>query len=175
MPTKLANKKPVPVERKIFATHLRAVRNKAKLTLKELEALTGLSANYIAAVERCVSNISLESMAKLSHALQVPIYCLLDLRFKPDEWDKVAWKPYEALLHQTHPDPLEKRLLAEKTRHYRKALQLTQAQVDTLADFGEATTSGIERQIGNWTLDTLSRLVSILNVPLYQLFLPVPH
>lgn len=169
---KVATKKPVPAERRIFAGHLRESRKTAGLTLKELEAQIGLSANYIATVERCVHNISLESMVKLSHTLKIPLYCLLNLQFKVDEWDTTTWEPYETLVNAALPHSLEKQLLASKTRAFRTAAGLTQAQIDTLANFGEATTSDIERQAGNWTLDTLSRLVAILHIPLYQLFLP---
>lgn len=88
---KVANKKPIPAERRIFAGHLRESRKTAGLTLKELEAQIGLSANYIATVERCVHNISLESMVKLSHTLEIPLYCLLNLQFKPGEWNDF-WK-----------------------------------------------------------------------------------
>lgn len=173
MPTKLA--KSVPVERKFFAKNLKEARLAKGLTLQELEALTGgISHAYISTVERCLHNISLDYMTTLSHALKVPLYALLNPQLD-SVWsltEDESWTAYEHHVQRVKPASLERHLLGQRIKQFRAAAQFSQSQFDQLAGFHTNTTSLLEREAYNITLDKLPPLTAILRIPLSDIFLP---
>jgi ribosome-binding protein aMBF1 (putative translation factor) len=56
----------VPRQRQIFAANFRRARRKAGLTQRDVHRETGLAQSYICRVEKCLTNISLDNMAKLA-------------------------------------------------------------------------------------------------------------
>ncbi|MCQ4725977.1 XRE family transcriptional regulator [Anaerotignum faecicola] len=57
---------------------IRETRKSKKLTLKDLSDATGLTSSYISQVEREIVDPSISSLRKISAALQVPMFTLLD-------------------------------------------------------------------------------------------------
>lgn len=57
---------------------IREFRKNQKLTIKELAELSGMSISYISQIERGEIDPSLSSLRKIAHAIQVPLYMLLD-------------------------------------------------------------------------------------------------
>jgi len=169
---KLDHKKPVPVERRIFSTNLRAARHYAGLTLHQVVDITTITASFISNVENGNHNVSILSMAQLSQAVQVPLYALLNPSYKPESFNRSEWETYAQLIQAARPEVLELQLLAEKPRYYRKLANLTQAQVDQFAGFRDKTTSDIERHTGNMSLDVIAPLAPVLGIPFYKLFSP---
>lgn len=168
-------KKSLPVERKVFAKNLKEARLFAGYTLQTLSDKTGITVTYISGVERLTYNISLDSMTKLSHAVQVPLYALLNPNFNKF-WDLnnvQEWLSYKNLIDQIKPASLERQLVAENVKRLRKEAGYTQQEVDELS--GYATTSELERQLCNITLDKILPLAHLFGVPLYTIFqLPPP-
>jgi transcriptional regulator with XRE-family HTH domain len=164
--------KPVPVERRIFSTNVKAARKHAKLTLQQVSDITNISLQFISMIEIGNQNVTIHYMAELSYAVEVPLYVLLSPRFKADTFDPKIWEEYAQLVQKAKPDILELKLLAENTRRYRKLVGLTQAQVDQLAGFRNKTTSDIERQGGNMGMDLIIPIAPVLEIPLFRLFEP---
>lgn len=164
--------KPVPVERRIFATNIRASRKLAGMTLQQVSDIASISVPFISMVESGNQNVTVSLMAELSRAVQVPLFILLSPSYKPENFENHIWKAYEKKVQEAEPEILEQRLLAENARHYRKLAGLTQAQVDRWADFREGTTTDIERQTGNMSIDVIAPLAPVLGVPFFKLFEP---
>ena len=61
-----------------FAKNMRYYRRLRKLTLLELQQLTGLTFGYLGEVERLNVNISLDNMEKIVKALDVPLVRMLE-------------------------------------------------------------------------------------------------
>ena len=65
----------------MLGEHVRNIRKKRGITLKELAEKTGLSIGYISQIERDLTDPSLSTLRKLSAALDIPTYlfmgCLL--------------------------------------------------------------------------------------------------
>jgi transcriptional regulator with XRE-family HTH domain len=66
-----------PAERVVFARNFRKAREAARLSQRDVHRLTGLAQSYISEVERCIRNPSLDSMIKLAHVVNRPLYLLL--------------------------------------------------------------------------------------------------
>jgi transcriptional regulator with XRE-family HTH domain len=169
---KLEHKKPVPVERRIFSANLRAARENAGLFIQQVVDITHITKSYISQVENGLLNISIVSMAQLSHAVQVPLYTLLNPSYKAESFNPEEWEIYAKLVREAEPEVLEQQLLAKNSREFRKVAGLTQGQVDLFADFREGTTGYIERANGNVTLDLIAPISNVLGVPFYKLFYP---
>ncbi len=67
---------PVPDRKKVssLGDRLRARREAQGLTLRALGAQVGLSASFLAQVERSLANPSIESLQQIAQVLQVPIF-----------------------------------------------------------------------------------------------------
>lgn len=61
---------------KIVGNNIRYYRKRKKLSLEKLAELSGLNAKYLGSVERSESNISVEKLANLTKALEIPPYQL---------------------------------------------------------------------------------------------------
>jgi transcriptional regulator with XRE-family HTH domain len=61
-----------------FARNMRYYRRLRKITLVELQELTGLTYGYLGEVERLKVNISLDNMDRIAKALEVPPRRLLE-------------------------------------------------------------------------------------------------
>lgn len=85
----------LPVARRIFAVNFRKARKDLQLSQVQVSELTGLGHPYISEVERGLSNISLDNLAKLADTVRRPLWRLL----KPndavelDESEPLAEKP----------------------------------------------------------------------------------
>lgn len=69
-----------PVEntlRQILGENLKRLRAERAWSQEELAYQAQLHRTFVAHVERCQRNISLDNIAKLAHAFQVPAYQLL--------------------------------------------------------------------------------------------------
>ncbi len=57
----------------LFGQRLREIRERKQLSQEKLAALAGLNRTYISKIERGERNISVETVAKLAQALDIPI------------------------------------------------------------------------------------------------------
>ena len=74
---KMADGKTIAPERQVFAENFRQARIAAGLSQTDVHRRTGLTQAYISEIETCVSNPSLEIMAKLAGAVGIPLHELL--------------------------------------------------------------------------------------------------
>ena len=70
----------VPHVRKFLGQRLRALRRQRALSQERLGARSGLSGKFIGEVERGQKSISLDSLYRVSAALEVPLRHLTDVR-----------------------------------------------------------------------------------------------
>ncbi|MFH1494740.1 MAG: helix-turn-helix transcriptional regulator [Pseudomonadota bacterium] len=70
------NRKSV-IARQILAHNLRALRAERGWSQEDLALEAELHRTFVAHVERCVRNISIDNVEKLANALGVPVYRLL--------------------------------------------------------------------------------------------------
>ena len=61
----------------MLGEHVRNIRKKRGITLKELAEKTGLSIGYISQIERNLTDPSLSTLRKLSAALDIPTYLFM--------------------------------------------------------------------------------------------------
>ena len=66
----------VPQHRRILGERIRAYRQKAEFSQEKLAEKAELSAVFISQVERGRENISVDSLARIAKALDVPIHRL---------------------------------------------------------------------------------------------------
>jgi transcriptional regulator with XRE-family HTH domain len=64
--------------RHCFAQRLRALRMARQLTQEDLAQRTGLSVNFISAMERGINAPSFETLETLAKALEIPVKDLFD-------------------------------------------------------------------------------------------------
>ena len=64
--------------RETFATNLRVLRHKRKLSQEALADEAGIDRTYVSALERCVFSASLDMIEKLAKALGVEPHSLLE-------------------------------------------------------------------------------------------------
>jgi transcriptional regulator with XRE-family HTH domain len=76
----MISERAVPKVRKLLGRRLREVRKQRGLSLRRLGERASLSAAFIGAVERGLKSISIESLYKVSVALQVPLTHLTAIR-----------------------------------------------------------------------------------------------
>lgn len=169
---KLENKKPVPVERRIFSSNFKAARKHTGLTLQRVSDISRITVPFISMVENGHQNVTVAYMASLAHAVKVPLYQLLTPGFKIENFDHHLWDRYAERVQNAKPTVLEQQLLAENTRYYRKQAGFTQAQTDQLADFRQGTTAHIEIQSGNMSIDVIAPIAQVLGIPFSKLFEP---
>jgi len=62
----------------ILADNIKRLRKKRGLTQENLSFLSGLHRTYISSVERSERNISIDAIEKISKALKIPLYKLLE-------------------------------------------------------------------------------------------------
>jgi transcriptional regulator with XRE-family HTH domain len=67
----------VPPEREVFAQNFKRARLEAGLSQREIHRRTGIAYPYLSRVERCMENISLDTMAILAEAVGKPLHELL--------------------------------------------------------------------------------------------------
>ena len=66
-------------EREIFGQNFRDARIRVGLSQRDVHRLTGVAQSHISEIETGVSNISIDTMVKLSHVVKRPLWKL----FKP--------------------------------------------------------------------------------------------
>lgn len=66
-------------EREIFGQNFREARMRVGLSQRDVHRLTGVAQSHISEIETGVSNISIDTMVKLSHTVKRPLWKL----FKP--------------------------------------------------------------------------------------------
>lgn len=70
-------KKEIIHYRLIFAANVKKQRSRLQISQEELSYLSGLHRTYISSIERGNRNVSIDAMQKISTALDVPLYKLL--------------------------------------------------------------------------------------------------
>lgn len=68
---------PTGKARAVLATNMKILRARMKLSQEDLALECELHRTFIAHVERCARNISLDNVEKIAKALHVPIHQLL--------------------------------------------------------------------------------------------------
>lgn len=64
--------------RKAFAANVRRTRTERGLTQERLAELAGLHRTYIGSIERAERNVSIDNMARVARALNVPLVALIE-------------------------------------------------------------------------------------------------
>lgn len=154
----------VPIERAIFARHFQHARKGLSLSQGDVASHTGLTQGFISEVERGVSNISLDNMAKLAHLLGVPLYLLLHPN--PGRLD-----------YQQQELPLEDETAVRRMfgRHFQQARKINNLSQDAVCSFTgsiQAFISEVERGSSNISLDNMAKLATVVGQPLYRLLNP---
>lgn len=63
--------------RQRISLNLKRFRSERKLSQEKIAELAGFHRTYVSQLERCVTNISIDGLEKLAHALDVDISALL--------------------------------------------------------------------------------------------------
>ena len=71
-----------------LGAYIKAKRTELRLSLRDLAATTGLSATFLSNLERGIANPTLESLRKVSNALNTPILYMANA---PRETSPVVW------------------------------------------------------------------------------------
>ncbi len=66
------------VARRVFAANVRRIRTEQRITQERLADLCGLHRTYIGSIERAERNVSIDNMARVAHALKVPLTALVE-------------------------------------------------------------------------------------------------
>ncbi len=64
--------------RRAFAANVRRTRTERGLTQERLAELAGLHRTYIGSIERAERNVSIDNMARIARALNVPLVALIE-------------------------------------------------------------------------------------------------
>lgn len=64
--------------RRAFAANVRRTRSARGLTQERLAELAGLHRTYIGSIERAERNVSIDNMARVARALNVPLVALIE-------------------------------------------------------------------------------------------------
>ena len=64
--------------RTAFAANVRRTRTERGLTQERLAELAGLHRTYIGSIERAERNVSIDNMARVARALNVPLVALIE-------------------------------------------------------------------------------------------------
>lgn len=171
---KLESKKPVPVEQIIFARNFKAARLAAGKTQEQIKELTQRSRSYVSHFERGAVGIGLDTMAFLSQAVNVPLYCLLDPMFpKTYDFDSSAlWEHYREHLDNAFGIPYERRLFAENFKTARIAAGFTKKAIEELTGTSSKFLVVLERAESSISLENAVKLAHTVMVPLKTLLTP---
>ena len=71
--------------RQRISTKLKRLRTERKLSQERMAELAGFHRTYVSQLERCVTNISIDGLERLAHALDVDISVLLEPFSKTDK------------------------------------------------------------------------------------------
>ena len=58
---------------------VKGIRKARQMTLKELSEMTGLSSGFLSQFERGLTNIAIDSLSKIAHALEIPLESLVKI------------------------------------------------------------------------------------------------
>jgi transcriptional regulator with XRE-family HTH domain len=172
--TKLANKKPVPIEQRVFAQNLKAARIATALKQQDIHLLTGLAPSYVSDVERMVSSVSLDSMAALSHAVKVPLFHLLHPEF-PNYYDFetfAVWDNYAAQFDRSESIPYERTLFARNFKLAREATTLKKKDLENLTGITNESIVRFERAEVAISLNNAVKMAQVVGKQLYTLLTP---
>ncbi|HJW57939.1 MAG TPA: helix-turn-helix transcriptional regulator [Burkholderiaceae bacterium] len=75
----MRSKKPNPCNARVRIAHnLRRLRKERALSQEQMAEAADFHRTYVSQLERCVTNISIDGLERLAHALEVDIRELLD-------------------------------------------------------------------------------------------------
>ena len=80
---------------------IKALRTEKKYTMKNLGDLTGFSVGFLSQIERGISSVAVDSLAKIAKCLEVPLSTFFDTE-PPDRQDPVV---HSFSTHQTMVSP----------------------------------------------------------------------
>lgn len=153
-----------PIERAIFARNFQQARKTLSLNQGDVAACTGLTQGFISEVERGLSNISLDNMAKLAHLVGVPLHLLLH----PNP-GKLDYRQQETPLED---ETAIRQVFGHHLHLARKTSNLSQEAVCSFTGSIQAFISEVERGSSNISLDNMAKLATVVGQPLYQLLNP---
>ena len=113
---------------------IKALRTEQKYTLKALSDLTGFSVGFLSQIERGISSVAVDSLAKIAKCLEVPLSTFFDTQ-PPDRQDPVV---HSFSTHQTMVSPqIIQSVLSHDTQAFdflpRRFLLMPFSDPDTLA------------------------------------------
>ena len=85
---------------KIVGQRIRSYRLQLGISQEKMAELSGCHPTYIGQIERGEKNATLESVEKISNALNIPLYKLFD-KYEGSTNDDIPSKCYEHLLSKT--------------------------------------------------------------------------
>jgi transcriptional regulator with XRE-family HTH domain len=170
----MENKKTVPIEFQLFATHFKLARIAAGLRQCDLQEETGLTRQYLSELERQVVNIGIDSMARIAQALEIPLYRMLMPQFS-EQYDFVTnteWLSYQPLIDNSLNIPFERKVFSENFRKSRMDQGYLQKDVIELSGLSKVFLIAVERAACSISLDNALKLAHLVNLPLSQLLKP---
>jgi transcriptional regulator with XRE-family HTH domain len=165
----------IPVELLLFAKNIRFARQNAKLRQVDVTALSGIAQDFLSRLERAETGIGLETMARLSRVLQVPLCDLLQPDFVKSyslALTSRRWANYKKLFHPEEPPFFELELFATNFKRARIEANLTIAEVEELSGYQVSDVSIAEKGEQSTQLITAVRIAAVVQVPLRLLLTP---
>lgn len=168
---KLANKKPVPVEQRIFSKNFKAARLAAGLTQQQVHAVTRIGQAHLSDVERQIANVGIDTMSKLSHAVKIPLYYLLQPDFERsyDFSNPAIWLNYAQHIEESDGISYERKVFIRNFIKARLASKLRKKDLTALADISNDFLIDFERGEVGISLNKAAKLAHVVAQPLYAL------
>lgn len=171
---KLASKMLVTVEQRIFAKNFKAARLAAGLTQQQVHEVTRLGQAYLSDVERQIANVGIDTMGKLSHTVQIPLFYLLQPDFERtyDFANPSIWLNYAQQIDESDVISYERKVFIRNFTKARLASKLRKKELTALADISNDFLINFERGEVGISLNKAVKLAHVIGQPLYSLLTP---
>lgn len=165
----------IPVELVLFAKNIRFARQNAKLRQVDVTAQSGIAQDFLSRLERSETGVSLETMARLSRVLRVPLCDLLQPDFVRSyslARTSSRWANYKKMFNPDEPPYFELELFASNFKRARADANLTIADVQELSGYQISELSITEQGEQAVQLVTAARIAAAVQTPLRILLTP---
>ncbi len=172
--SKLDIKKPVTFEQRVFAKNFKAARVSRGLTQQQIHELTGVGQAYLSDLERQLLNGRVDTLAKLSRTVKIPLYCLLQPEFERafDFSSSLIWEDYKEKLDDSEGICYERKLLIRNFIAARLASRLRKKEITALTGISNDFLIDFERGEIGIGIDRATKLAQVVAQPLFALLMP---
>jgi transcriptional regulator with XRE-family HTH domain len=172
--SKLDIQKPVAVEQRVFAKNFKAARVSRGITQQQIHEISGVGQAYLSDLERHRINGRIDTLAKLSHTVHIPLYHLLQPDFERtyDFSNTLIWTEYTEKLNDSDGICYERKLLIRNFIAARLASKLRKKEITALTGISNDFLIDFERGEIGIGIDRATKLAQVVAQPLFTLLKP---